>query len=157
MAVAAPQQIVPYVYLVTLGKGAASSNVYLVRSGSTWTLIDAGWTSSAKAIRTAAEAVFGPGARPAAILLTHIHPDHSGSAGTLARSWQVPVYVHAVELPMAAGRYLPQYAMPLDRWLVASLMRLLPARTRARIEAAGDITDVVAPLDRQGGVPGLAG
>jgi glyoxylase-like metal-dependent hydrolase (beta-lactamase superfamily II) len=56
---------------------------------------------------------------------------------------------------MAAGRYLPQYAMPLDRWLVAPVMRLLPARTRARIEAAGSITDVVHPLDPLAGVPGL--
>jgi deazaflavin-dependent oxidoreductase (nitroreductase family) len=151
----APQQIASGVYLVTLGRGAASSNVYLVRSGSTWTLVDAAWRGSAEAIRTAAEAVFGQGARPAAILLTHLHPDHSGSAGVLARSWQVPVYVHAEELPMAAGRYLPQYAMPLDRWLVVPIMRLLPARTRARIETAGSITDVVHPLDPQGGVPGL--
>jgi glyoxylase-like metal-dependent hydrolase (beta-lactamase superfamily II) len=58
---------------------------------------------------------------------------------------------------MAAGTYLPQYAMPLDRWVIVPLMRLLPARTRARIEAAGDITDVVQPLDPQGGVPGLPG
>jgi hypothetical protein len=90
----APQQVALGVHLVTFGRGAAGSNVYLVRSGSTWTLIDAGW-------------------------------------------------------------YLPQYAMPLDRWLVAPLMRLLPAGTRARIEEAGSITDVVRPLDRQGGVPGL--
>jgi glyoxylase-like metal-dependent hydrolase (beta-lactamase superfamily II) len=67
----------------------------------------------------------------------------------------VPVYVHADELPMAAGRYLPQYSMPLDRWLVIPLMRLLPAGTRARIEAANSITNVVRPLDPQGGVPGL--
>jgi deazaflavin-dependent oxidoreductase (nitroreductase family) len=153
----APQPVAPGVWLVTLGKGAAASNVYLVGSGATWTLVDAGWSSSATAIRTAAEAVFGPGARPAAIVLTHIHPDHSGSAGTLARSWQVPVYVHAEELPMAAGRYLPQYAMPLDCWLVAPLMRLLPAKRRARIEAANSITDVVQPLDPQRGVPGLPG
>lgn len=157
MAMATPQQIVPGVHLVAIGKGAASSNVYLVGSDAGWTLVDAGWANSATAIRAAAEAVFGPGARPAAILLTHIHPDHSGSAGTLARSWEVPVYVHADELPMAAGTYLPQYAMPLDRWVIVPLMRLLPARTRARIEAAGDITDVVQPLDPQGGVPGLPG
>jgi glyoxylase-like metal-dependent hydrolase (beta-lactamase superfamily II) len=153
----APQQVAPGVYLVTLGRGAAASNAYLVGSGSAWALVDAAWATSAEAIRTAAEAAFGPGARPAAILLTHIHPDHSGSAGVLARSWQVPVYVHADELPMAPGRYLPQYAMPLDRWLVAPIMRLLPARTRERIEAANSITDVVHPLDAQGGVPGLPG
>jgi glyoxylase-like metal-dependent hydrolase (beta-lactamase superfamily II) len=148
-----PQPVAPGVWLVTLGKGAVSSNVYLVGSSAAWTLVDAGWPSSATAIRAAAEALFGPGARPTVILLTHIHPDHSGSAGTLARSWQVPVYVHAEELPMAAGRYLPQYAMPLDRWLVWPLMRLLPARTRARIEAANSITDVVRALDRQGAYP----
>jgi glyoxylase-like metal-dependent hydrolase (beta-lactamase superfamily II) len=152
----APQQVAPGVYLVTIGRGAASSNVYLVGSESGWTLIDAGWASSAETIKTAAEAVFGPDARPAAILLTHIHPDHSGSAGALARSWQVPVYVGAEELPMAAGKYLAQYAMPLDRWLVAPAMRLLPSRTRTRIEAENSITDVVQPLDRQAGVPGLA-
>jgi glyoxylase-like metal-dependent hydrolase (beta-lactamase superfamily II) len=155
MAVPVPQQVAPDVYLVTIGRGVAGSNVYLVRSDSTWTLIDAAWASSAESIRTAAESVFGRGARPAAILLIHIHPDHSGSAGTLARSWEVPVYVHAGEVPMAAGKYLPQYAMPLDRWLVVPVMRLLPARTRQRIEAAGSITDVVHPLDPQAGVPGL--
>ena len=151
----APQQIAAGVYLVTLGKGAVASNVYLVGSDATWTLVDAGWASSAEAIRRAAEAVFGPGARPVAILLTHIHPDHSGSAGVLARSWEVPVYLHTHELPMAAGKYLPQYAMPLDRWLVGPVMRLLPSRTRRRIEAENSITDVVRPLDPQGCVPGL--
>ena len=132
------------------------SNVYLVGSDAAWTLVDAGWASSAAAIRRGAETVFGPGARPAAIVLTHIHPDHSGSAGALARSWQVPVYAHPDELPMAGGRYLPRYAMPLDRWLVVPIMRLLPARTRARIEAANSITEVVRPLERQADVPGLA-
>ncbi|HET7518618.1 MAG TPA: MBL fold metallo-hydrolase, partial [Actinomycetes bacterium] len=140
---------------VTLGRGAAASNVYLIGSDSAWTLVDAGWASSAQTIKTAAEAVFGPGAHPTAILLTHIHPDHSGSAGVLARSWQVPVYVHPAELPLAAGRYLPQYAMPLDRWLVAPLLRLLPTRTRTRIQAANSITDVICPLPPTGGVPGL--
>jgi hypothetical protein len=67
------------------------------------------------------------------------------------------MYVHADKLPAAAGRYLPQASMPPDRWLVAPLMRLLPAKTRARIEAANSITDVVHPLDRQAGVPGPAG
>jgi glyoxylase-like metal-dependent hydrolase (beta-lactamase superfamily II) len=33
--------------------------------------------------------------RPAAILLTHIHFDHAGGAGSLVRRWpEVPVYVH---------------------------------------------------------------
>lgn len=35
-------------------------------------------------------------------------------------------------------------------------MRLLPTRTRERIEAANSITEVVRPLERQADVPGLA-
>jgi glyoxylase-like metal-dependent hydrolase (beta-lactamase superfamily II) len=36
--------------------------------------------------------------------------------------------VHPRELPLASGRYLPQYGNPLDRWLIAPLLRLLPRR-----------------------------
>ena len=43
----APQQVALGVYLVTLGRGVAGSNVYLVRSDSTWTLVDTAWGSSA--------------------------------------------------------------------------------------------------------------
>ena len=66
------------------------------------------------------------------------------------------MYVAADELPAAAGRYLPQFAMPLDRWLVVPIMCLLPTRTRERIEAANSITEVVRPLERQADVPELA-
>jgi len=45
-------------------------------------MIDTAWARSTTAIRTAAASLFGD-ARPAAILLTHIHPDHSGSASAL--------------------------------------------------------------------------
>ncbi|MGC0236247.1 MBL fold metallo-hydrolase [Arthrobacter sp. SD76] len=94
---------------------------------------------------------------PRAILLTHLHPDHSGAAGTLARLWQVPVYVHPAELPMAQGRYRADFSMPLDRWVVMPVMRSLPAPLRRRIEAAGDISDVVQPLGPGREVPGLPG
>jgi hypothetical protein len=56
MAVPAPREIAPGVWLVTIGRGVASANVYLVGSGSTWVLVDAGWANSAAAIRAAAEA-----------------------------------------------------------------------------------------------------
>ena len=117
--------------------------------------MDAGWAGDADEIQQAAESVFGAGARPTAILVTHLHPDHSGAAGDLARAWGVPVYVHPDELPMAAGKYRPEFDMPLDHWVIMPIMRLLPAKTRSRVEAAGDITDVTRPLDPAGVVPGL--
>lgn len=152
-----PAQVAPDVHAVTLGRGLCllASNVYLVRSGDSWALVDAGWAGDADQIRQAAESVFGAGARPTAILLTHLHPDHSGAAGDLARAWGVPVYAHPDELPMAAGKYRPEFDMPLDHWVIMPIMRLLPAKTRSRIEAAGDITDVTRPLEPTGVVPGL--
>jgi glyoxylase-like metal-dependent hydrolase (beta-lactamase superfamily II) len=157
MTASSAREIASGVHLLRVGRGAVASNVYLVHSDPGWVLIDAAWPGNAELIRDTAESLFGPGTHPAAILLTHIHPDHSGSAGGLARAWQAPVYVHADELPMARGEYLPQYGMPLDRWVVVPLMRLLPRSTRQRITAAGDITDVTRALDPAAGVPGLPG
>ena len=47
----------------------------LVRSGAAWVLVDAAWAwgGCARVIRRAAETLFGPESRPAAILLTHLH------------------------------------------------------------------------------------
>jgi glyoxylase-like metal-dependent hydrolase (beta-lactamase superfamily II) len=66
--------------------GRTQTNVYFVRSGSSWVLIDAGWTNDASRIEKAAESLFGADSRPAAILLTHDHPDHEGSALQLTRT-----------------------------------------------------------------------
>ncbi|MGY1735757.1 MBL fold metallo-hydrolase [Geodermatophilus sp. SYSU D00684] len=151
------REVAPGVHLLRVGRGALASNVYLVRSGPAWVLVDAGWPGSARAVRTAAGSLFGPGTRPAAILLTHVHPDHSGSAGVLARSWRVPVYAHPADLPLARGAYVPGFDMPLDHWVVVPLLRLLPRAVRERITAAGDISDVTRPLDPAAGVPGLPG
>jgi hypothetical protein len=59
MAVPVPQLIAPGVHVLTLGRGAAASNVYLVGSGATWTLIDTAWAGSTTVIRTAAASLFG--------------------------------------------------------------------------------------------------
>jgi glyoxylase-like metal-dependent hydrolase (beta-lactamase superfamily II) len=48
-------------------------------------------------------AEFTEGTRPASILLTHLHPDHIGSALELANMWNVPVYVHLGDLPLASA------------------------------------------------------
>jgi glyoxylase-like metal-dependent hydrolase (beta-lactamase superfamily II) len=110
-----PEEVAPGVFQLETGRGITETNVYLVRAGADWVLIDAAWPKRAPIIRAAAETLFGPGTRPAAIVLTHFHPDHSGSARELAQSWKVPVYVHPDELPFARGGYDPAHAHPLDR------------------------------------------
>ncbi|SHN87761.1 deazaflavin-dependent oxidoreductase, nitroreductase family [Geodermatophilus obscurus] len=140
------------VYRLRTGRFLGESNVYLVASGSSWVLVDAARPSRAPTIRAAAEAVFGPGTRPAAMLLTHVHPDHSGAAYELARVWGVPVHVHPAEIPPAAGEILPGSANPIDRYVLAPLLRLLPRRPDGRRDP---LADVVAPFDPDGAVPGL--
>ena len=101
------------VYCLVTGK-RRDSNVYFVQSGGTWVLVDTAWRGRAELIRSAAETLFGVGARPRAIVLTHVHPDHAGSASELARRWDVAVYVLPGELP------LPPSAASSAPWPVSS-------------------------------------
>ena len=119
----AARAIAPDVYW--LGpRGRTQTDVYFVRSESSWALIDTGWAKDGPSIKKAAESVFGADTPPASILLTHFHPDHAGSALQLARIWNCPVYVHADELPLANGDFaaITKYAGPLDRWVVLPLI-----------------------------------
>jgi glyoxylase-like metal-dependent hydrolase (beta-lactamase superfamily II) len=150
-----PEAIASGVYRVATGRELTSANVYLVRSGPGWVLIDTAWPHRGQLIRAAAESVFGAGTRPGAIVLTHIHPDHAGSAAELARLWDLPVFAHPAELPMAAGRYLPQYANPLDRWLIAPLLALLPRRRLEARLARSSLVGTARGFDPAAGVPGL--
>lgn len=153
--VSQPQEIAEGVYRFSI----RGSNVYFVRSGASWVLIDAAWANSGRLIQRAAEALFGVGARPAAILLTHAHPDHDGSAPELARMWGVPVYMHPDELPLAAGEQTAIEACPagpLDRWLVLPLMRVMPPQVHEAIRARGAaFMEVARPLEPGASIPGL--
>jgi glyoxylase-like metal-dependent hydrolase (beta-lactamase superfamily II) len=130
--------------------------VYLVQSDEAWVLIDAGWASDAARILAAAESLFGADT-PAAILLTHAHPDHAGSARELARAWGATVYVHPAELAIARGDFaaMGEFAGPIDRWLVLPLMRAMGRRRREAMIARSSLAGVVQPFDPEAGVPGL--
>mgnify|MGYP001050694411 CR=1 FL=1 len=137
-----------------------SGNVYLVGSGGGWALIDTGIAGMAPAIRALAASLFGPAAAPVAILLTHVHPDHAGSARTLARAWSCPVYVHADEMDLAVAHdvaTIERYATPLDRRLVLPILRRLPRRRWERMLQADSLAGHARPLPADGSVPGLAG
>ena len=85
------------------------ANAYLVGDRAAWLLVDSCTPGNENRIRRAAERRFGRDSRPRAILLTHGHFDHAGSAGPLAAAWQVPIYAHSRELPYLTGhaRYPP--------------------------------------------------
>lgn len=152
------REITPGVYCVEIGKGISRSNVYFVRSGPSWVLIDAASANCGRLIRRTAESLFGANTRPASILLTHDHPDHAGSALELARMWDCPVYVHPDELPLVAIGDLStieKYANPLDRWIILPLLRAMPRRRVEAMLSSASIKDVVRAFDPRAVVPSL--
>ena len=80
-------------------------NTYIVGDRSRWVLVDTGIVGLAPLVKRAAEARFGFGAKPSAIVLTHGHFDHAGNVNTLVGTNQgIPVYAHPLELPYLSGR-----------------------------------------------------
>jgi glyoxylase-like metal-dependent hydrolase (beta-lactamase superfamily II) len=107
------------------------ANVYFIgRPGRKWVLVDTGLPGRAAEILQAAEARYGAGSRPAAILLTHGHMDHVGSALKLAEAWDVPLYAHYLELPYLTGKSFYPPADPTVGGAIAFLSRFFPARAR---------------------------
>jgi glyoxylase-like metal-dependent hydrolase (beta-lactamase superfamily II) len=152
----AATEIAPDVFCIG-PHGRTQTNVYLVRDGSSCALVDAGWAGDAPRIRAAVRSLLGPDSRPAAILLTHVHPDHEGSARELAKAWGCPVLVHPAEVAIATGDFaaMQRYAGPLDRWLILPTMRAIGRRRREEILARGSLAGVVAVLEPGGAIPGL--
>ncbi len=155
-----PQEIAPGVYCMEVGKGIMRSNVYFVRSGSSWVLIDTASANCGPVIQEAAESLFGANTRPAAILLTHNHPDHAGSTLELARRWGCLAYVHPDELPLVTADFstffstVKGYANPLDIWVVLPLLRVMPRRHESMLSESS-FKDVARAFDPNTGVPGL--
>jgi glyoxylase-like metal-dependent hydrolase (beta-lactamase superfamily II) len=116
-----------------------------------WVLVDTGLVGSAERIARAAEARYGRGARPAAIVLTHGHFDHVGAVGELADRWHVPVYAHELEMPYLTGRSAyPPPDPTVGGGAVAAMSRFY---RRAPI----DLGPRVLTLPADGAVPGMPG
>ncbi len=125
-------------------------NVFFIgRPGGSWLLVDAGLPRRAKQIFAAAEARFGAGAKPEAIILTHGHFDHAGSAAELARRWEVPIYAHRLEEPYLTGKSSYPPPDPTIGGAMAFLSRFMPS-------GGTDLSGMIQPLEKQG-LPAVTG
>ncbi len=125
-------------------------NVYFIgRPGGPWLLVDAGLPGRAKQIHAAAEARFGAGSKPEAIILTHGHFDHAGSAAQLAAKWDVPIYAHRLEMPYLTGQSPYPPADPTIGGAIAFLSRFMPS-------GAYDFSGTIRTLEGKE-LPGLTG
>jgi glyoxylase-like metal-dependent hydrolase (beta-lactamase superfamily II) len=82
-------------------------NVYLLRDGEHFTLIDTGLQTdeSRQALNQKLEALKVPVERINRILITHIHPDHFGLAGELRDRSGAELVIHRLEVSLMEPRY----------------------------------------------------
>jgi glyoxylase-like metal-dependent hydrolase (beta-lactamase superfamily II) len=123
-------------------------NTYFIgEAGRPWVLVDTGIPGRANQILAAAEARFGTGSRPEAIILTHGHFDHAGNALKLSEHWEVPIYAHPLELPYLTGRSAYPPPDPTIGGAIGFLSRFMPSKPY-------DLRGRIQPL-RRNETPGL--
>ena len=126
--------------------------IYIGQPGApSWVMVDAGIFGTARLIRSAVEARFGPHARPAAIVMTHGHFDHVGVLETLAAEWDVPVVAHQLEAPYLTGQ--ASYPPPDPSVGGGLIARLSPLFPRAPV----NVGDRLVLLPADGTVPFMPG
>lgn len=135
----------PNVYVQTFG----FVNVVLTGiRGGPWMLVDTGLPNSYSKIISEAERRFGPGVPPIAIVLTHGHLDHSGSARKLSEYWRVPIFVHPLEAPYVTGKMAYPQPDPSVGGMLAFVTRFLN-------EQRFDLGKYVRILPPGGHIPGI--
>jgi glyoxylase-like metal-dependent hydrolase (beta-lactamase superfamily II) len=155
---ASPTCVAPGVFRLPL----YGSNVYFIQAGASWVVVDTAWPwgNCGRRIRQAAVTLVGPAARPAAIVLTHLHPDHDGAALALARAWHCPVYLHPLELLLAVAGDLATvewYANSLDRRVILPVLRMLPRRRVEAMRARASLRGIARALPPGADIQFLSG
>ncbi|MEO2508045.1 MBL fold metallo-hydrolase [Clostridium paraputrificum] len=116
-----------------------------------WVLVDTGLENSADFIVDCAHKKFGEKSKPEAIVLTHGHFDHVGSVKKLSDYWDVPVYIHKLELPYVTGKKDYPVADPeVNEGLVAKMSPTFP-------HTSIDLGDRVKELPEGGIIPFMPG
>lgn len=79
------------------------TNLYVISDGDSLCLLDTGWPGDLGAIMAALDYMDRSPADVSAVLLTHAHPDHLGSAERMRAEHGATVYAHVQEAPYARG------------------------------------------------------
>lgn len=114
------KQISNKVFQISLG----SVNVFLVDDDGL-TLIDTGMKGSADKIFSAIKKGGKDPQNIKRIILTHAHPDHSGSAAEISKRMNIPVWIHALDADLVdkgiGVREPVQLSPGIINWLIYNL------------------------------------
>jgi glyoxylase-like metal-dependent hydrolase (beta-lactamase superfamily II) len=122
-------------------------NVFLFKDGDEADLLDCGMNSeeSVEMIRRAVEQLGARRLRK--LVVTHIHPDHYGAAGTLAGEGRADLYIHRLEVPLVQPRYveLEHLVEEVRRYLLINGVPPDDAEVLSNSQRA--LSEVVKPAD----------
>lgn len=143
-----PHGIAPDVVLQPItgfGGGYVLTNCYCVGPPDNWIMVDTGVPDTEGRTLETTRRLYGN--QPAkAIVLTHAHFDHYGSAAALSDAWGAPIYIHPFDMPYVSGRdTLPPYD-PTVGGFVSQLSRMFPL-------SGTDLGSRVRALPMDGTVP----
>ncbi|MET8452260.1 MBL fold metallo-hydrolase [Streptomyces sp. NPDC005209] len=101
------RQVTDGTYLVH----GSNTNWVILKDGDELTLVDTGYPGDRQAVLDSLAAVGGSPQAVTAVLITHAHNDHLGSAEYLRRTYDTPVYLHEAEVPHARRDFLQQVSV----------------------------------------------
>ncbi|MFI9615119.1 MBL fold metallo-hydrolase [Streptomyces sp. NPDC052023] len=89
----------------------SNTNWVIVKDGDAVTLVDTGYLGDRQQLLGSLAAVGSAPEAVAAVLITHAHNDHLGSAEYLSATYGTPVYLHEAEVPHARREFLHQVSV----------------------------------------------
>lgn len=101
------RQVADGTYLVH----GSNTNWVILTEGDAVTLIDTGYPGDRQLVLDSLASVGSSPEAVAAVLITHAHNDHLGSAEHLRSAYGTPVYLHEAEVPHARREFLQQVSV----------------------------------------------
>ncbi|GGU24018.1 MBL fold metallo-hydrolase [Streptomyces coeruleorubidus] len=89
----------------------SDTNWVILAEGDAVTLVDTGYPGDRERLLASLAEVGSSPEAVAAVLVTHAHNDHLGSAEYLRATYGTPVYLHAAEAPHARREFLHQVSL----------------------------------------------
>jgi glyoxylase-like metal-dependent hydrolase (beta-lactamase superfamily II) len=89
----------------------SNTNWVILTEGDAVTLVDTGYPGDREKVLTSLSAVGSSPEAVTAVLVTHAHNDHLGSAEYLSSTYGTPVYTHEAEVPHARRDFLHQVSI----------------------------------------------